>query len=377
MRLASAAKLSYFPLVTAEAERIHRFLKLPPDECSVVDPCAGCGTALCDITASSSVRRYGIELDAYRAEKAAQVLDEVIQGDCFDVHAPVESFSLLYLNPPYQFEIGESGNRRMEQLFLGHTYRWLRPGGVLVLVIPLDRLYDCREVLNVHFKDKAVYRLTEAESVKYKQAVLFGVRRTRTEANRMTDEALGQAHRRLYQIICRPQEIPGLPDEADRTYVVPPSGPARMNYRGMPLDVVEDLLHESPAWRQAMRIPHAPGTEFRGRPLLPLNQGHLAILCTSGLLNGRFGRGRDLHVAHWQSAKQIDRHEDTQEDGTTEIRERERFSQRLTLLYADGRVALLSERKGEQRDEERTPSDGAAEVHETDSRHGDGRVDPA
>jgi hypothetical protein len=95
------------------------------------------------------------------------------------------------------------------------------------------------------------------------------------------------------------------------------------------------------------------------------------------LLNGRFGRGRDLHLAHWQSAKQIDRHEDTQEDGTTEIRERERFSQRLTLLYADGRVALLSERKGEQKDEKRTPSDGAAEVHEADSRHGNGRVDLA
>jgi hypothetical protein len=34
-----------------------------------------------------------------------------------------------------------------------------------------------------------------------------------------------------------------------------------------------------------------------------------------------------------------------EEDGeTVVIRERERFSQRLTLLYADGRIALLSEK---------------------------------
>jgi hypothetical protein len=36
-----------------------------------------------------------------------------------------ESFSLLYLNPPYDSEIGSAGNSRMERLFLEHTYRWL------------------------------------------------------------------------------------------------------------------------------------------------------------------------------------------------------------------------------------------------------------
>ena len=39
----------------------------------------------------------------------------------------------------------------------------------------------------------------------------------------------------------------------------------------------------------------------------------------------------------------MDRRED-EEDGSTVIHEKERFSQRLTLLYADGRIALLSEK---------------------------------
>jgi len=72
------------------------------------------------------VRRYGIELDAYRAEEARKMLDEVIQGSAFDTHTPVDSFSLVYLNPPYDFEIGEWKNQRMERLFLEHVARWVR-----------------------------------------------------------------------------------------------------------------------------------------------------------------------------------------------------------------------------------------------------------
>ena len=47
----------------------------------------------------------------------------------------------------------------MEFLFLEHTYRWLKPGGVLALVVPGDRLSTCAEILAVHFRDKAIYRL--------------------------------------------------------------------------------------------------------------------------------------------------------------------------------------------------------------------------
>ena len=62
---------------------------------------------------------------------------ETIQGNAFDAIARPESFSLLYLNPPYDSEIGSIANRRMEAVFLEHTYRWLAMEGVLILVIPV------------------------------------------------------------------------------------------------------------------------------------------------------------------------------------------------------------------------------------------------
>jgi hypothetical protein len=43
-----------------------------------------------------------------------------------DVRCPAESLSLLYLNPPYDLEVGQSNNQRLELVFLEHTYRRLK-----------------------------------------------------------------------------------------------------------------------------------------------------------------------------------------------------------------------------------------------------------
>ena len=58
------------------------------------------------ITASSKAVRYGIELDSYRAEAAAKVLDHVVQGDALNAHSRVESFGLIYANPPLMTSSG-------------------------------------------------------------------------------------------------------------------------------------------------------------------------------------------------------------------------------------------------------------------------------
>jgi hypothetical protein len=251
----------------------------------------------------------------------------------------------------------------MDRLFLDHVARWSRPGGVLVLVVPYDRVYECRSVLTPQFRDKAVYRLTEPEATAYKQVVVFGVRRTRHERERLDDRAVQQADRKLRDLTRSYESVPVLPDNPDRCYAVLPSPPAKLEYRGLPLDHLEDLLTDSPAWRQARRVTHAPMPEFSGRPLTSLHQGHVALLCTSGMMNGCFGEGRDRHVAYWESVKVVDRREE-EEGGTTVIHEKERFSQRLTLLYSDGRIALLSEKPSgtkpgkEESDAQRAPAHG-------------------
>ena len=135
-RLAAKARCNYYPLPDSEADLIRTCLIFPDQQFSVLDPCAGEGRAMAAITTSSKAVRFGIELDAYRAEVAAKELDRVIQGDALSTQARVESFSLIYANPPFDDEFGESGNQRFEVLFLSHFARWLAPAAVLVYVLP-------------------------------------------------------------------------------------------------------------------------------------------------------------------------------------------------------------------------------------------------
>ena len=99
-RLAAKARCNYYPLPDRETELIRSCLTFPDSHFSALDPCAGEGRAMEVITASSRALRHGIELDAYRAEAAMKVLDYVIQGDALSAHARVESFGLIYANPP-------------------------------------------------------------------------------------------------------------------------------------------------------------------------------------------------------------------------------------------------------------------------------------
>jgi SAM-dependent methyltransferase len=341
MRLAGRQRLGFYPLPLAEATRIRGFLQFSEKSCAAIDPCVGEGKAFAQIMEGSQAHRYGIELDANRAEHARSVAGEVMHGSCFDVQCPVESFSLVYLNPPYDFEVGEEKSERMERLFLEHVYRWLKPGGVLILVVPGTRLGECSAVLSVHFRDVHVYRLTEPESVRYKQVVLFGVRRTRHERERLQDSDITRARMWFTSLSREMETVRALPSTSDCIYVLPPGEPVRMVYRGLPLDEIEDLLPRSSAYRQAAPVLFAQEADISGRPLTPLHGGHVGLLCTAGMLNGIFGAGDSRHISAWQSVKLVDRTEE-EEDGKTVIREKERFSNELTLVFSTGAIAVLT-----------------------------------
>ena len=340
MRLPGQERLGFYPLPPREAERIRRFLTFPDKPCYALDPCVGDGAAFAEIASAKKALRYGVELDAGRAEQARAKGSEVIHGNCFDVQCPVESFSLTYLNPPYDFEIGEERSQRMEKLFLEHVYRWLKPLGILVLVVPAKRIADCAVLLSRHFRDMRVYRLTEPESVRYEQVVLLGIRRTRQERDRLRDSEIIRAQLWLGSLERELQGLPPLPSEPDHLFAVPPGGPVRLVHRGLPLDQIEDLLPKSSAYRQASAALFAQQADVTGRPLTPLHGGHVGLLCTAGMLNGIFGEGETRHIAHWQSVKLVDKSEE-EEDGKTVIREKERFSNELTLVFCNGETAIL------------------------------------
>jgi hypothetical protein len=284
-------------------------------------------------------------LDAFRAEEAAKTADQSVQGNCFDVHCAVESFSVLFLNPPYDHEVSESRNARMERLFLEHTYRWLKSAGVLIFVIPQPRLSKCARLLAEQFIDIQVLRLTEPESVRFQQIVVLATRRKRNA--RHSDADLVRETRFLESLATH-KELTPLTSCPTVKYEVPGSGPAVLTNTGIALDEVEDLLLDSAAYRQATRILLPKVGHARGRPLTPLHGGHVGLLCTAGMLNGIFGEGEDRHIAHWRSIKFIDHWEEEEEDGTKILHDRERFSHELTLVFANGKTQILTHEKKEE-----------------------------
>lgn len=343
MRPHGKTKLGFFPLPVPEAKRLRNCL-LADSAFSSLDPCVGDGVAFVHLVEGMQARRYGVELDTYRAEQARGLGIEALQASTFDVRSPAESFSLLYLNPPYDLETGATNNQRLELVFLEHTYRWLKPGGVLVFILPQPQLRVCARILSEHFADLSVCTLTEPASVQYKQIAVLGVRRKRHQHVR--DSALLESVRWLEHLAVKPDLEP-LGETPSIRYEIPASGPVTLVHTGVPLDEVEDLLLDSPAYRQASRILLPRQRDVRGRPLTPLHGGHVGLLCTAGMLNGIFGEGEDRHIAHWRSVKFTDHWEEEEEDGTKILYDRERFSHELTLVFANGKTQILTHEKKE------------------------------
>lgn len=351
MRSSARLKLGYYPLPAAEGARLRNLLDFPQEGASTLDPCVGTGAALAQITANAAASRYGVELDATRAQQANEAGISTIHGNIFGAGAASESFSLLYLNPPYDSEIGSFDNKRMEYLFLNHTYRWLVQGGLLVFVIQHKQIQTCVQLLSAHFGWFQVLRLTDPESVRFDQIVLIGVRkRIPADAQERNQTALDEA---IYR-----DPLPVLTGNEPK-YAIPATPPTALTYRGLPLDELEDLASRSSAWRKL--APYLlPKEEIPiERPITPLHAGHVGLLCTAGMLNGVAGAGSDRHIARWQTRK----YETTfteKEEGYTEVHRQERFSNEVALVYEDGRTLVLTDkRKGEDHGE-RTSAPRAA-----------------
>ena len=343
MRPHGKTKLGFFPLPIPEAKRLRSCLIFAP-QFSALDPCVGDGVAFRHLLDGTGARRYGIEIDAHRVEQARNLGIETLQANTMEVRCPAESISLLYLNPPYDLEVGQINNQRLELLFLEHTYRWLKPAAVLVFVIPQPQLKPCARILGEYFVDHGIFRLSEPESIRYQQVAVLARRRKRHQ--HLRDSELLETVRCLEMLATKP-DLQALSDTSSLRYEVPPSGPVVLTNIGIPLDEVEDLLLDSAAYRQTRRVLLPRQREVRGRPLTPLHGGHVGLLCTAGMLNGVFGDGESRHIAHWRSVKFTDHWEEESADGTKILHDRERFSHELTLIFANGKTRVLTHEKKE------------------------------
>jgi uncharacterized methyltransferase DUF6094 len=80
-------KLGFFPLPVSEAERLRSCLKFSA-KFSALDPCVGDGGAFAHLVKGNEAYRYGVEIDANRAEQAMNLGIDTLQADSMDCALP-------------------------------------------------------------------------------------------------------------------------------------------------------------------------------------------------------------------------------------------------------------------------------------------------
>ena len=214
--LESQAKAGYYPTPPDLFPSIAAFVTPTSKGGCLLDPCAGCGTAAAFLAKAWNLKAYGIEINHARALEASLVLEQVIEDDYAAVTAS-HNFSVLFLNPPYDYS--ESAGRRLEYEFLRDTTKYLVPGGILVYLIPGYRVlkYDRIAVyLATHYQDLRTYRFPDPHYDDFRQVVIFGRKKTNP---RRDDEAATALINSLTQ------GLPPLPPPSRFTLHASPSPP--------------------------------------------------------------------------------------------------------------------------------------------------------
>jgi len=266
MRLEGQKKAGFYPTPLNVVERIARFLRPSVDHLpySFLDPTAGEGAALSRLAKlfPAPVRTFGIELDGSRAGVAKKHLARVYRGDARNFAA--RDFSLLFLNPPYDWGNGE----RLELEFLRLFTPALQPGGVLVYIIPEHYLKNVSPFLTAHYQDLTAWRFPKEEYRTFRQIVVLGYRRH--EAGEPND----------------PPPLQGeLPPFAPHHYYLPEDRGARIRRRILDPKRLLTEAKNSPLWKEFWSTLPSPSSLRFFEPLVPLSEGHLALLLAAGYLN--------------------------------------------------------------------------------------------
>lgn len=277
MRLAAQLKGGFYPAPPPAIDAIMDRISPPWSEYpNILDPCAGEGDAIkqiAGILGTPADHVWAIELDELRAQALRHAMpDAHVCGPAsfFGASITYGSFGFALVNPPFDDEIG--GGRRVESEFLERATNLLAPRGILAFICP-ERVaseWAIRAHLATWYEDCTLTRFPEC-CRKYNEVAILAKRR----------ESPSLAHDCDYNSIRRP--LPYRPEGIAGQYHIPKTdGPKRFENTELTDKELAAALAASPLRQRLLTAPsYKPAS-----PLLPLSQGHIAILLASGHLDG-------------------------------------------------------------------------------------------
>ncbi len=287
MRLEAQAKMGYYPTPESVTPLIAQYITRKTNGCiRIFDPCAGEGTALRYIGDHLKAEMYGIEIDIERGSKAQQVLTKCLITDYQNTRISHSSFSLLWLNPPYDWACRDSEierSERYERTFIRNCIPYLCLGGILVYLIPQHRLdIHIANILSYRFEHINIYRFPEDVFQNFKQAVIFGV----LKKNPFKDDKVSEYLMKCGQYTI---EVPYLPEESTQLYEVQISPfKSDLIFKSKEIDPEElsEEIQQHGLFPQIQEITTPLRMTEKIQPIMPLRYGHLAQILACGFMNG-------------------------------------------------------------------------------------------
>ena len=294
MRLAGVMKGGYYPTPLRCVDLISTFIRVEDNPANytgdqeqnicILDPCCGPGEA-CDALAENlgmeteaEIRTFGVELEENRALMAQETLDHTLSADIFQTQISNRAFHILFLNPPYDFDLEE---KRMEQAFLAHANRFLRTDGLLVLIVPKHRLQVSARFIAAHYRGVECRAFPMPEYDDFDQVVLFGTRVERPSIDpdiesQITEWSRGDVSKIRTLLETGPE------------FTVKPSGARNLTFTTRRVDPYRAAreARRTGLWASTnLRDSLWPLETPRNQPLMPLRQGHMATLVAAGFLD--------------------------------------------------------------------------------------------
>ncbi len=289
MRLAAQSKGGYYPTPDRVVDLIAGLIDAPygyhhrnQETLRILDPCCGAGDALAQLAgefryrASLPVETYGVELHRDRAEEARKRLDHTLAADLFATSIANGVFGLALVNPPYDHD---SEDKRVEHAFLTHCTRYLAEGGLLVFIVPRQRLSVSARYLSTHYRNLNCWAFPVPEREVFDQVVLLGYRK----ADPVPDAHAEEQVRAWAE--GEPEPLGRVRYPAFRATATP-AGDILFTTRTVDPVAAATEARRSGLWTStAITDTLWPAQDNRTRPLMPLRRGHMAMLVAAGFLD--------------------------------------------------------------------------------------------
>jgi hypothetical protein len=344
MRLASSIKLGFYPTPQEITDYLRdRIPREPGHKTTALDPCAGGGKALARVAPDNTIA-YGIEPDRERYILAKDTLNQALDCSIEDATIAHNSFSLLYLNPPYDYQYDNDAEeqspedfrrnhktKRKEIFFLQRTLPYLAPRGLLIYIVP-EHILDkhCNEWLSSRLDNIEAYRFPKELYPEFKQILIIG--------NKKPD---------------KPQPAPATITLRDwinpstQPLTLPPTTPVKL-FRANKLsrEAVIEMIIKAQANIEKPLYPENPNDKPTPHAPLPLHLGHLSLMLASGKINGIIKPGTpERHIIRGSVNKQMlttQSIETTENSAVSITKHRDTYNVSVKILTPDGNIQTLT-----------------------------------